>query len=1241
MGRQIITQAARDAAKERRVAQAQALAKDADGGAATELSPLLRDSDYAPKPLEMPQEAPILPAQQSAPQEAMISAMEETGDTDQLVSRSGTILDPFTSEPVDRESELGRSLMEETVREAGVRQELAAPILQPTRIVGEEQTFVDPTLDFETSEEFLDKPEISSFLSSAIDPTSSKNSIEELANLGAQFRFQLQDQIQPLINANDEIGRDTKNELIKTDILDAANPMPTLKQTLANAVAVSAVLVGNDMLVREDTERTQRGKRGDLKPNTFIETSKGTYFSPEVFRKGLAVNAFNLIGSNPNAALEAERNNQGEVVEGAVRTGFGGYGNAMNPTTRSAFDAVFNSLLSEDGWFDYIWEDDVVGNRTPENASYLRLSDRGANIVQRLTPLMMEMGLISEVDVSSTPTIAGEGFPGRARESGRRFAGNISKTNRSDPNTAKEDAVKTTLGSMAQKIVNSRFTMASLMVRGLIALDPRGQVVFKHPNEEGYFYSAHPVFAKTLGIGKEKWYQYYDTAKRTLSEADARSQANLIMMQQARQLLKTIQQGESNSGKIFYNKWMHATSVGRYFVRNTVLNPQNSKLVRMFVGNPQKVILNPKKDKGTKLFKDWAYIIGYNLLDTLGGPVDTENRGWDSITNETLEILRNPESEVYQSWVNKGKRISQMLEENKMLQDPARAAQLRAKINAALGPEDSAQDVTGLDALLNQYGDLFLEEGKGNELTKTGEWGYSFQAYLDMYRYDQALKNPAENSMFSPEVQAQHDGKQNGIAQQAMQSGDIFRLRRVGAIYGDEENVITDGDMRDLFKQNMLLTGIPLALKEKPERLEFWKAFSKTVTNTLSPSQQRTLIKDIAKQPMMEVSYGRAIIYNMETARQIIDNSEYADYFQDDQDYDRDERIDDLNNIIAATLKETLDLKHQALLKRTGKIWSMLGVVPEMLGPLGNTIFMGSSEYVKTGQSITVQTARGPVELDLTERRETGSARQRQRKKVLEPGAKKFTLQTITGFGQEVSNQLPVLPIQQIDAAIMAETILEVNQGRMGKTLRRQSNIIDRQTNRPTDQVTTSPAKGPAYLIPVHDAIITDATSVSDYHRAINSQFVKVNERYSVAKAVLNGFVKQKNEVLKNINPNKQYPVGVEGNFRALHSRLLEVYNRVRSGTTTYVNEDGLKVSLPAYDTKNDQAIMQILRSTESSWNPEGGGSLNGRTLRKLLQLAMNADALETNLKNWIKASEVNKYQAAKEYRKLRLYTYN
>ena len=86
---------------------------------------------------------------------------------------------------------------------------------------------------------------------------------------------------------------------------------------------------------------------------------------------------------------------------------------------------------------------------------------------------------------------------------------------------------------------------------------------------------------------------------------------------------------------------------------------------------------------------------------------------------------------------------------------------------------------------------IFDSEDSGN----AGEWGYPLQSYLDMYEFEKARKL---GTSFKPKAQAQHDGKQNGIAIQAMQYGRENILQRTGVLYANEDNVIPFGDSNDI-----------------------------------------------------------------------------------------------------------------------------------------------------------------------------------------------------------------------------------------------------------------------------------------------------------------------------------------------------------------------------------------------------------------------------------------------------------
>jgi len=96
----------------------------------------------------------------------------------------------------------------------------------------------------------------------------------------------------------------------------------------------------------------------------------------------------------------------------------------------------------------------------------------------------------------------------------------------------------------------------------------------------------------------------FSNAKKIFCEVravDAQDQANKVMRMQARKIVRAMDDATANQGKVYYNKYMHASSVGRYFVRNTVLNYQTDKLVRNIVGSAKKVLVNIKSgDKTTK-----------------------------------------------------------------------------------------------------------------------------------------------------------------------------------------------------------------------------------------------------------------------------------------------------------------------------------------------------------------------------------------------------------------------------------------------------------------------------------------------------------------------------------------------------------------------------------------------------------------------------------------------------------------
>jgi len=222
---------------------------------------------------------------------------------------------------------------------------------------------------------------------------------------------------------------------------------------------------------------------------------------------------------------------------------------------------------------------------------------------------------------------------------------------------------------------------------------------------------------------------------------------------------------------------------------------------------------------------------------------------------------------------------------------------------------------------------------------------------------------------------------------------------------------------------------------------------------------------------------------------------------------------------------------------------------------------MGTNEHFKTGKTITVPGVNGEDNIiELTESRSTGSSGKRTRNRVYDRELKQYKITDRSRFGKLVSNQLPVLTVQQIDAAIMANTIFFVNKQKEGRF---------------------KPAK---FVIPVHDAIITNAGSVSAYHREINNQFKKVNMEYSISQAVNNGLKKALANMKKKVdrNPNQMVELSYDSRYRAVHDLLVGIEDRANR-----------KVELGGgsqreYLSSAEQGLLRLARAN-GRWTRDGG----------------------------------------------------
>jgi len=945
---------------------------------------------------------------------------------------------------------------------------------------------------------------------------------------GSFINDTLSKRISPMLMADDPVSRKVQGFLASTQLFDQTSGRMT--DRVGNALAITFLETAADVFNKTDESLDVSSMRDEQAAGDGI-------FDPELIRERMASSLADKLLPNPN-----------EMGDPNIRMGYGGAGAALDPDVKAALDVLIYDMFTtpEQNLFQAI---DLNANdpNTDLKDERLVLTEEGEAFFRANRGILEDIQPDRRVNVAYLPPAVNQ-FPGRERELGEK-AKPLSKRNKTSKNTAFEDAVKLRLSTIPMRVDDDRFAYAKMIVASVIQLEPAGpgeadRITLINAAPGGLFFSNNK-WAKTLGLHEAKWLEAYSNAKKRFGEGrevDAQDQANKVMRMQARKIIRTMNDATANQGKVYYNKYMHASSVGRYFVRNTVLNYQTDKLVRNIVGSAKKVLVNIKSgDKITKqIMENWTYIIGKNLLDpdldnnynpTNG--LRTEDMGWNNIIDITKSIMSNPNDPVYQTWLRQGQA-------------------LRAAVKS--GDMNTFNQATNAGRLHQ------------SSLKKNDNWGYKLQAFIDFANWHDA-KTKGLNSL-ELKAQVQHDGKQNGIAIQALQNGDTDDMKRVGVIFGDEGNILSQGDIRDKFLDTaMKQIGIPFA--HNPDKQNFW---SEVLTEIYElPADQRSdMVKALSKVPLMETSYGMPARFHMETAQEFIDDAgkdiiaKVIARHENLSDYSRMDRISDLNNVIGQGLT-ILNLQQQQLYKNAGKLWAMLGVVPELVGPLGTTIYMGTNEHFRTGRTIPIQTEEGIVNLEMTEARATGSAGKRTRMRVFDPETGKYRLADRSRFGQLVANQLPVLTVQQIDAAVMANTIMKVND--MARVRK----------------------EGAAFVMPVHDAIITDATSVKAYHREINNQFKQVNMNYSISKAITDGLKAAMASMRAKAarNPGMKIAVNYESEYRALHDHLVMLSQGLDQLTAEFETTEGRK-AVPKVNLRGP-AQKLLDRAIKAGWRPEGG----------------------------------------------------
>ena len=1020
----------------------------------------------------------------------------------------------------------------------------------------------------EEEDDFFDFATASELRNKFKTATSTKDALDNVIATGIRLRENLDETFIPATRDETDLGRSVINTLVQKDLLDTTTNQ--LKPKVANALTIQLLENIQDHLNKRD-ERVIGKYNSTQSENAsfFFDTDKpselqGQILNGDYTRGNLARGVIGKLGQTP-------------TQDGITVTGYGDSGKTLTPEEADYLDTLMWNAVKNTGFLEVNADGDT---------EFYTMSKEAEDFFNNSRELLADIQPERRIDVSDAPAISGQSIPGLERLKGER-TGPVSQKSKLDSNMVIENKVKDTLSRMPLKIMEERYGFAMQVVASVIQTDDKGTIIgLANQSSEGFF--SNEPWAAMIGLDEKKWQKAYNRALKT-NNGDislSRDQADRVVRREAKKIFQTMIDGDQRRDKVFYNKWFHASSVGRYFVRNTILNYQDSKLVRNFVGSAKRVPLNlnNSQDTGSEILANWKYIIGKNLLtpeeggvkDRSGAFSKTEDMRWSAIEKATNRIINDPNNPTYIKWYKTGSKLRTIAE----------------------------SDYTNIEALNELVGPEFIDD-----FQDPAEWGYKFQSLVDFANYVDAKKAAKQTDgpvLFEPLAQTQHDGKQNGIAIQAMQMGNIDLLKAVGLMYrSEEDSVIPEGDIRQQYV-NQMPSSIDTVFINSPEKKTI---FNKMLQNISDHEERKAIVRLISRTPLMEVSYGKDPSYNQDTVIDFL-NSKYGNLLIDAANevdipnYKRADMIEDFNKLIENTIGSTLNIKHQKTLQSMGMLWSMMGKTPFYKGPLGTNIFLGSKEWTETGLQVPVPTPEGTVMRPVKTRQPTGSARS-ARKKRLNQKTSDWELAPPSPYGREVANQLPVISIQQIDAAIMAQTILDVNKNR----------------------------RDPLFMLPVHDAIITDATSVRDYHQVINKNFVEVNKKYNLANNILNGYNEAKSVFLNTVNPNGAYLLAETGPHRSMHTYLVALNEREKEKQKRIVQP------ITGRRRKKGSAEKLLDAARVFGWS-ENGGSISGKNLLNLFNAIENYENIAGDFSQWKTDSETRKAIALKKLA-LKAYQYN
>lgn len=478
-----------------------------------------------------------------------------------------------------------------------------------------------------------------------------------------------------------------------------------------------------------------------------------------------------------------------------------------------------------------------------------------------------------------------------------------------------------------------------------------------------------------------------------------------------------------------YSQYFEDNSTHRLYDDSTDANMQRSKTQRaVYVGTPTPIQVKAEPFVGVSLSEAkafWSSIAQgnwdkkaqgkaaeMNFLLTMGHVMSS-----DTDDKTVFSLLTSVTPEKMEQYADIGRKL---IAATRMISDNGKQA-VAEFAGTSQGDFDVNQLPQELQAVVNK---LITDPEFDRE-----NFGYRLQAYIDAHNYLQAKQN---GTAFTPFVTTAIDMNSAGRAFLAMDVGNLNILERVGLIWNYTENELTStqpqGNPRSFFVQATIDKAIGKVFNSsKPELVNAVKeVFNKY-------KDDKSFTKSYAKSVLLTTDYGKAAQYHVDDARKfLLKNPEFAEELSIATGIPNavEPLAELVNKLYYAGLTEVTDSFQYALPKDMVRSLQMVGSMFSFKGMFNETIPLGGSLFMPTGDSVLVSNPSGDTKkINLTRTLFDPLARAEQKaiKKFNKETGEYYEEDYNPDLGSAAANQIGPLFGQYRESMVLIDTMLAVN----------------------------------------------------------------------------------------------------------------------------------------------------------------------------------------------------------------------